>query len=299
MTEKLYPLVSAIITTKGRCELLKRAVDSVFKQTYPFIELIVVDDASTDETREWCKNQNFKYIRIPDSESTNGNHARNIGLENANGEFVAFLDDDDAWMKNKISEQINLVKSGYKIVYTLRKFEVLYKGKVRYFLEKYRPEFTGDISKKVLTVECITSTSSILFEKKFLKKMGAWDEQQFIWQDNELLIRCAQAAKIGCIKDHLTLYRIDNSNTEKVSNKFNLWKTAAKRMYSKHANLYNKLDFISKLKKYQVYITCCAIKSWNSNLKLLSIRYHLIAYCINPILPVKQLVWMFRNRFIG
>ena len=77
-------LVSAIITTHNRVELLKRAIDSVFSQTYKTVECIVVDDASEDGTREYCETQkNIKYIIISKEESKGGNYARNLGVKNA------------------------------------------------------------------------------------------------------------------------------------------------------------------------------------------------------------------------
>ena len=70
-------LVSTIITTCNRKDLLRRAIDSVFKQTYPKIEIIVIDDASTDGTSEICKDSRIKYIYIRKEESRGGNYARN------------------------------------------------------------------------------------------------------------------------------------------------------------------------------------------------------------------------------
>ena len=78
------PLVSAIITTHNRKVLLKRAIDSVFAQTYPNLELIVVDDASDDGTSVVCQDEKIHYIFIPKAESRGGNYARNLVI-------IAFL----------------------------------------------------------------------------------------------------------------------------------------------------------------------------------------------------------------
>ena len=99
-------LVSAIITTHNRRDLLKRAIDSVLVQTYTNIELIVVDDASDDGTSEVCNDKRIKYIYIPKSESHGGNYARNLGIKTSKGEYCAFLDDDDVWLPRKIELQL-------------------------------------------------------------------------------------------------------------------------------------------------------------------------------------------------
>lgn len=88
-------LVTAIITTHNRLELLKRAIESVYAQTYKCIELIVVDEASMDGTGDYCKKLPLQYIFIPKAESRGGNYARNLGIKAAKGEYVAFLDEDD------------------------------------------------------------------------------------------------------------------------------------------------------------------------------------------------------------
>ena len=89
-------LVSAIITTHNRLDLLPRAIDSVLSQSYKNIECVVVDDASTDETQNYCLNRSdIVYVRIEKEDSKGGNFARNQGILAAKGEILAFLDDDD------------------------------------------------------------------------------------------------------------------------------------------------------------------------------------------------------------
>ena len=96
--ENIIKLVSAIITTHNRAELLTRAIESVLGQTYQEMEVIVVDDASTDNTSDVCAKYPIKYIYIPEAESQGGNYARNLGIRAAKGEYCAFLDDDDYWL---------------------------------------------------------------------------------------------------------------------------------------------------------------------------------------------------------
>ena len=99
--------VSAVITTHNRCELLLKAIESVKNQTYKNIEIIVVDDASSDSTLDKCRIlDGIKYIRI--NTSKGGNYARNVGIKNSSGHYIAFLDDDDEWYPTKIEKQLGL-----------------------------------------------------------------------------------------------------------------------------------------------------------------------------------------------
>ena len=100
------PLVSAIITTHNRVDLLPRALDSVIAQSYPNMEIIVVDDGSVDETSELIKKYQrevpIRYVQI--EQSVGAPRARNKGIEVAQGEFIAGLDDDDKWHEDRIRE---------------------------------------------------------------------------------------------------------------------------------------------------------------------------------------------------
>ena len=104
--------VSVVITTHNRIKYLLEAISSVIAQTYRNIELIVVDDASDDETQTTLSNPSYDelltYIRIDKSEG--GNHARNVGILRSSGKYIALLDDDDTWEPTKIEKQVRLIE---------------------------------------------------------------------------------------------------------------------------------------------------------------------------------------------
>ncbi|MHC4123084.1 MAG: glycosyltransferase family 2 protein [Planctomycetota bacterium] len=111
----MQPLVSAIIPTYNSAQYIKEALDSVFNQTYKNIEVIVVDDGSTDDTREVLKPCLDK-IRYIYKENSGPASARNLGIKNAQGEYIAFLDADDAWISDKTNSQIREMSSGLGLV---------------------------------------------------------------------------------------------------------------------------------------------------------------------------------------
>lgn len=292
-----FPLVSVIITTKGRLKLLKRAVESVQSQSYEKIEIIVVDDDSTDGTQEWCEKQNFNYVRIAKSNSKNGNYARNVGFEISKGEYIAFLDDDDAWLEDKIEKQVRmLLEYNADLVYTLRKFEVVSSSGITIFDEKFKSNLVGDLSKKILLVECVTSTSSLLFSRDLFQKVGKWDEQQDAWQDNELLIRCAQVTDFYCVNECLTIYRINDIDNKKISNNYYKWKRAADRLYDIHKQLYSKLNLFEKYKVKSIYHFNCAKRAKASNLKTISFLRLLILYIYNPLYIIKMILFYYKKK---
>lgn len=105
------PLISVVIPTRGRADLLKRAIESVYKQTFTNYQIVVVVDGPDTETESMLqelKNSKLEYIINP--KSLGGSEARNVGVNHARGNWIAFLDDDDEWFPNKLEEQYKIAK---------------------------------------------------------------------------------------------------------------------------------------------------------------------------------------------
>lgn len=241
-TSKSQPLVSAIITTHNRIDLLKRAVRSVEEQTYPAIELIVVDDASTDGTKEWCEAQEFTYIHIPAENSRGGNYARNLGIKAAKGKYVAFLDDDDMWYPEKTSKQVDLIETkNCEIVYCGRRLEIINNDGISYVEQLPDPSYYGDLSKRIL-YSISTTTSELLVRRDSLLEVGLFDEKLGFWQEYELTIRLLQRKPLYYVNESLLLYRINADDKTRLTNKYTQWKQSVKYIYEKHADLYSQLS---------------------------------------------------------
>ncbi len=105
------PVVSVVLPTRDRLDLLRRAVGSALGQADVEVEVIVVDDGSTDGTQAWLAAQEDPRLRVELSPSPHGvARARNLGIEAARGEWVAFLDDDDFWAPTYLSEQVGAAR---------------------------------------------------------------------------------------------------------------------------------------------------------------------------------------------
>lgn len=263
MKEKL---VTAIITTRNRINLLKRAINSVLAQTYPNIEIIVVDDGSDDGTSAYCKDLPITYIYIPKSESKGGNYARNQGIIAAQGEYIAFLDDDDYWLPEKIEKQVYLLENkGCELVYCGRKMEIVTKKGIKYTDLLPDSLLQGNMQKKILFSICCT-TSTILVKKSALTEVGLFDEKLGFWQEYELTIRLAQRKPFYYVNDPLSVYRVNNQDTQRLTNKYHKWKKAVHYIYKKHAILYAQLNPIEKLQVYILYLGDATIRCKNAGL---------------------------------
>jgi len=244
----MQELVSAIITTHNRKKLLLGAVNSVLNQTYQNIECIVIDDASMDGTEKFLMkkiyDEKIKYVYIRPEESKGGNHARNIGILNAKGKYLAFLDDDDEWYNTKIEKQVEAMEKNGNIGFVFcgveREFNLDAKKRKKDDIGnlKYKD---GDLSKEVL-IHIISMTSTIMVRRNIIMECGLFDEELKFWQEYELSIRMLQVTNAVCVRENLVLYRVISGDVNRLSNKIQGWEKAVEYITVKHKKLFDKLS---------------------------------------------------------
>jgi len=208
MPEK-NPTVSIIIPTYNRAHLVGRAIRSVLNQTYQDFEIIVVDDASIDNTEEVVKSFEDNRIRYIRHEKNKGAAAaRNTGIKAARGEFIAFQDSDDEWLPEKLEKQMDIFQDLSKeiaVVYT----DILKVEKGKTFHERdpsIMPE-EGAICKKRIDfrVKGIFLQSSVI-RKESLITVGMLDENLQRYHDLDLFIRLATKYSFYHIDEPLVRY---------------------------------------------------------------------------------------------
>lgn len=238
-------LISAVITTHNRKELLLKAIDSVLDQTYKNMECIVIDDASTDGTDKLIsdKYDNDTVIYYKFDKSVGGNVARNKGIELAKGEWVAFLDDDDEWFPEKTERQLQMVDSKTGFVYCGLMREVNMDtstwNKQKINNETVFP--SGNLSNAVLT-HIITNTSTMMIKRDLLNQIGGFDVNVRYWQEYEMSIRILQLTEAAVVREPLVLYRILTNDKQRLSNNINGWENSVKYIENKHAKLFARLN---------------------------------------------------------
>lgn len=197
--------VSVIIPTYHNRGGLVRAIKSALTQDWPSLEVIVVDDnpPKSDEraqTEALLKEfaEDLRVVYIKHLENKNGAAARNTGIKHATGDFIAFLDDDDWFLKDKIAKQVAFLEksSEYAACYCLAQKN----GKV-YSGEAYE----GDATREMLLLETSMFTPCLMFRREALLSINGFDESFRRHQDYDLLLRFFHAGyKIGCVKEILT-----------------------------------------------------------------------------------------------
>ncbi len=200
------PVVSVIIPTYNRADLLGRAIRSVLIQTYTDFEIIVVDDASTDNTTDILKSINDPRIRIIRHETNKGGAAaRNTGIKASRGKFIAFQDSDDEWLFEKLEKQMKIIEglgNDFGVVYC---GFLLWNGRTAKYIPNHDLENTdGDISKQILHRSFI-GTPTVLIYRELFDKVGFFDERMPRLQDWELMIRLSKMCRFYLINEPLVM----------------------------------------------------------------------------------------------
>ena len=189
------PRVSAVIATYNRAHLLRHAIESVLAQDYPNLELIVVDDGSSDGTEALVRGYSAGRVRYLRHSRNRGLPAgRNSGIDAAEGEYVAFLDDDDMWLPSKIAKQIHAIGSRDAIL-----CGASINGR---YQRRYRKAF---VSLRELRRGNRFPPSSLLARKRVLQELR-FDETLRIGEDWDALIRLAARQPIVFLPDALIVY---------------------------------------------------------------------------------------------
>ncbi|WP_286817892.1 glycosyltransferase family 2 protein [Desulfobacter sp. UBA2225] len=202
MIEQKTDTISVIIPTFNRAWTLKRAVDSALAQDYPHREIIVVDDGSTDGTRDLLAGYRDK-IRVLVQENKGVSAARNLGIQESRGSFIALLDSDDAWETNKLSCQAAFFQSkpGAMICQTE---EIWIRNGKRVNPKKKHKKPSGMIFEPSLKL-CLVSPSAVMIRKQLFGQKGMFNEGFPVCEDYDLWLRISHDTPIYLIDTPLTV----------------------------------------------------------------------------------------------
>src|SRR5262245_13913645 len=209
VTSQHPPLISVIIPTYNRAVLLRRAIDSVYAQEglgqLFDVEVLVVDDGSTDTTSAVASSYaGLRYIRPSANKGTSG--ARNVGLDAAVGEYVAFLDDDDSWLPWKLCRQLQAIeeRSEVSLVYGQ---EVKRSDRAVWVWPDPQDAPTGWMHRSLL-MTCPVNTSSALIRRSHLDRAGRFDESLRCWEDYDMWLRVALQGPFRFLPGPAVIYQV-------------------------------------------------------------------------------------------
>jgi len=184
--QRLQPTVSVVIPSFNRASILARALGSVFSQTHPPEEVIVVDDGSSDETERLVRT-GFPEARYVWQENKGVAAARNRGARMALGRWLAFLDSDDEWLPEKLAHQLDALRAHPEFPVCHTNETWVRRGRRVNPMNKHA-KFGGRIFRRCLEL-CVISPSSVLLRCDLLDALGGFDETLPVCEDYDLWLR--------------------------------------------------------------------------------------------------------------
>lgn len=206
-------MISCVIPTYKRCDSLGRAIDSVLAQTYDNLEVLVVDDnergsQESQAVKDLLANYTDPRVKYVEQEKhINGAEARNAGVRASKGEYIAFLDDDDEWLPEKLEKQMNFLSTHPEV----DGVSCLYNEYSKGVLFHSCPPYTCDnIHKKIFQRDVAVFTSTVLLNKEKLLKAGLFDNSLRRHQDLQLLLDFTKENKFDVLPEYLVKLHSDS-----------------------------------------------------------------------------------------
>ena len=234
MAKKIQHLIDIIIPTYNRKQLLKRAVSSVYNQTYENWRLFIVDDGSTDGTSEGNYGEKTQLLSLKQNKGVS--YARNYGIKQGQAEWLAFLDSDDEWLAHKLEKQIEY--SYNNPAYSLIHCNELWikNGKILKQKNKHKKR-GGRIFSSAVDLCCI-SPSAVLIKRKVFDEIGWFKEDFPVCEDYDFWLRYTSRYKLGFLD--LLLLNKYGGHLDQLSHKYfamDYWRVKALTPFLKDENL--------------------------------------------------------------
>ena len=266
--------VSIVVPTKDRPDYLYRAIKSILNQTYKNWECIVIDDNSKIPATKSIGdliNNDKRFTLIRNKKSEFASKSRNIGIHKSKGELIAFLDDDDYWDKNKLSEQLEfMIKNNFEVTYCWTNLiDSDNNLKIR------EPNISGNIFDLMLDEQPLCNCSTFIVSKEALMKVGYFNTLLKRGNDGDLIRKLSAKYQIGLLKKRLVFYQINSRGTNiSTNNKIGIKRSLKSYKYRLY---FFKKDLINRPLKYaniNLEIARCYAKL---NMLKMSLKYFLKA----------------------
>jgi glycosyltransferase involved in cell wall biosynthesis len=212
------PLVSVVIPTYNYGKFIGEALKSVFEQTVQSFEIIVIDDGSTDDTKSIIESFGGK-VRYFFQSQQGPARARNKGIKESHGEYIAFLDADDLWLPTKLEKQIRLFQANPRLGMALTDNYLFDEaGIYRDYVNKKEYLITGDVVANIFINSGVV-TPTVMVRREVFDRVGLFEENLHIAEDDNMWIRIAVEYEVDIVDESLAQIRDHRGRTMRVSDK--------------------------------------------------------------------------------
>lgn len=243
---KSLPLVSVIIPSFNRPDLLAEALNSVLSQTYEHYEIIIVNDAGVDvEDVISLLNKDEKIVYLKHKKNMGLPAARNTGIRAAKGKYISYLDDDDIYYSQHLEILVkHLENSDCKVAYTNSYHVDQCFIKDRYVTTRKTLRYNFDFDRNKLLVENYIPIINVMHSNSIIKKSGLFDESLSVYEDWDLLIRLSQLSDFSHINKITAEVHIRDDTSNMTAGNYSSFLRTMRSIHAKYANLvYEKRVF--------------------------------------------------------
>lgn len=277
------PLVSVVITCYNYDKYIALAIESALSQTYPNLEIVIVNDGSTDNSdqviSEYLNNDKIAYIK---QENMGQAHAKNVGVLNSAGSYIAFLDADDIWCADKLEKQmLKFNDRNVGVVYCRAKYVDENNISFKYEMtDKYLQPQRGEVTKWLLYNNFIQFSSSVV-KKECFDTMGLFDESLKMGIDWDLWLRISTSYQFDYVEDRLFIYRMGHSGqmSKNSAERQRCSDLIIKKFMNHYAHYVPKID----LRKSMSYTYCGRAAYFADIDRIKSFQYYLRSMASYPM----------------
>ncbi len=276
------PLVSVILPTHNRLVFLREAIASVLQQDYANLELIIIDDGSTDGTQTAMFSFHHPRVHYHALRNRGPAGARNAGLRLARGSLVAFLDSDDLWEEHKISLQVRQFQQQPQLGMLATNFKYVDSGK-HAVSDPAKPygyqikDFIGDI----LDIEFPMATSTMMVRRAVFDKVGMFDETLRISEDLDLWIRIGLTFPVAYLDQVLVSIRLHDEHLMRSTPRHQVWMDSARVLENHRAAIGARVPALdAKLARFHAHAANLALLSGH---RPIAVKAFLMALRCQPL----------------
>src|SRR5450631_1378229 len=207
------PMVTVVVPTYNRAQLLGETMESILTQDFDDLELVVVSDGCTDNTEAVVSSFVDSRVRLIKQENSGGPaRPRNAGVANATGKYVAFCDDDDLWMPQKLRMQVALMEKRPDAGLCFTRGITI--GDGDFFARRSLKRGVDHNHFRVLLYGNYIANSSVLVRKKVLEEVGQFNTEKFLQgaEDYDMWLRIAHRHPLARLNEPLIKYRVHGNN---------------------------------------------------------------------------------------
>ena len=202
------PRVSAIVTAYNGAAFIADAIESILAQTQPVDEIVVIDDGSIDNTADIADSYRSRGVRCIRQENRGLPGARNRGIAETIGDFIAFLDCDDSWLPEKNAVEVQYLVEHPEVALVTGHAWWWNPSTGQRWMERVDVAGRSNIAREILVNNCVGNASAALLRRRTLEDVGAFDPKQIWAEDWELWMRIMSRAGIGFLDRPVIVYRV-------------------------------------------------------------------------------------------